>query len=74
MSLIKSPERIHGAVERITFHSDDTGFSVLRVRIRGQRELITVVGTVPSISPGESVECRGTWVNDTKHGMQFQAE
>ncbi len=74
MSLINSPERIQGAVERITFHSDDTGFAVLRVRVPGRRELATVVGTVPSVSQGESVDCSGAWVNDRKHGMQFQAE
>ncbi len=74
MSSINSPDRIHGAVERITFHSDETGFAVLRVRVRGRREPATVVGTVSSVSPGESVECRGAWINDSKHGMQFQAD
>ena len=46
----------------------------MRVKVRGLRELSTVVGTVPSISPGESVECRGSWVSDRKHGRQFRAE
>jgi exodeoxyribonuclease V alpha subunit len=37
-------EALSGAVERVTFHSEETGFCVLRVKVRGHRDLITVVG------------------------------
>jgi exodeoxyribonuclease V alpha subunit len=43
-----------GLVERVTFHNAETGFCVLRVKARGQRELPTVVGHT-SLSPGEWV-------------------
>ena len=36
-------ERLQGAVERVTFHSEESGFCVLRVKVRGQRDLVTVV-------------------------------
>ncbi|MCG6868862.1 MAG: ATP-dependent RecD-like DNA helicase [Gammaproteobacteria bacterium] len=67
-------EQLHGSVERVTFHSEETGFAVLRVGVRGQRDLVTVVGAVPSISPGESVSAVGSWVNDRTHGLQFKAD
>src|SRR5262245_66649147 len=35
-------EQLTGAVERVTFHSDETGFCVLRVKVRGQRDLVSV--------------------------------
>jgi len=69
-----SLERIDGPVERVTFHSEETGFCVLRVKVKGQRDLVTVVGSLASISPGESIECSGTWFNDKKHGLQFKAQ
>jgi exodeoxyribonuclease V alpha subunit len=33
-----------GLVERVTFHNEDSGFCVLKVKARGQRDLITVIG------------------------------
>jgi exodeoxyribonuclease V alpha subunit len=65
-------EQLAGSVERITFHSEETGFCVLRVKVRGHRDLETVVGTAPSITPGEYVECEGWWVTDRTHGLQFK--
>jgi exodeoxyribonuclease V alpha subunit len=62
-----------GLVERVTFHNDENGFCVLRVKARGQRDLITVLGHAAMISAGEFVQASGTWVNDRTHGVQFRA-
>jgi ATP-dependent exoDNAse (exonuclease V) alpha subunit len=61
-----------GTVERVTFHSEETGFCVLRVKVRGHRDLVTVVGTAPTITPGEYIESAGWWVTDRMHGLQFK--
>jgi len=66
-------EALAGLVERVTYHNDETGFCVLRVKARGQRELITVVGHAASIGAGEWVQMSGSWVNDRAHGQQFKA-
>ena len=66
-------ERLSGTVERIVFHSEDSGFSVLRVRVKGSREPVTVTGYVAAVSSGEFVECVGEWINDRTYGMQFKA-
>jgi exodeoxyribonuclease V alpha subunit len=66
-------ERLAGSVERVTFHSEESGFCVLRVSVRGQRELVTVVGAAATVAAGEYVECEGWWVNDRAHGLQFKA-
>ena len=63
-----------GSVERVTFHNEENGFSVLRVQVRGRRELVTVVGHAAEVSAGEFVQASGAWVNDRVHGLQFQAE
>ena len=67
-------ERLQGSVERVTFHSESSGFCVLRVKVKGHRDPVTVIGTAASITPGEYIECEGTWVNDRQHGLQFKAQ
>jgi exodeoxyribonuclease V alpha subunit len=67
-------ERLQGAIERVTFHSEESGFCVLRVKVRGQRDLVTVVGTAAVVTAGEYVECEGAWSNDRQHGLQFKAQ
>lgn len=65
-------EKLQGSVERVTFHSESSGFCVLRVKVKGQRELITVIGSAASVTAGEYIECAGFWVNDRQHGQQFK--
>lgn len=69
-----SPEFLTGAVERVTFHSEENGFCVLRIKARGERDLITVVGNTATVTPGEYIECHGEWVNNRTHGLQFKAK
>jgi exodeoxyribonuclease V alpha subunit len=68
-----STERLTGSVERVTFHSEESGFCVLRVKVKGHLELVTVIGSAASITPGEYIECLGVWTNDRTHGMQFKS-
>lgn len=67
-------DKLQGDVERVTYHNAETGFSVLRVRVLGRGELVTVVGTATSVSAGERVEAQGSWVFDRQHGHQFKSE
>ena len=69
-----STEPLQGFVERVTFHSEDTGFCVLQVKARGRRDLVTVVGAAAAVSAGEEIDCHGAWVNDANYGLQFRAE
>ena len=73
VSTASPQENLAGLVERITFHNPDNGFCVLRVKARGQRDLITVIGHAALISAGEFVQAVGTWTNDRTHGQQFRA-
>ena len=67
----KPQDGVTGMVERVTYHNDETGFSVLRVKAK--RDLVTVVGSVPDVSAGEWVTAQGVWVHDRDHGLQLQA-
>src|SRR5450631_4665155 len=66
-------ERVAGLVERVTFHNSDNGFCVLRLLVKGERELVTLVGHTPAVSPGEYASASGNWVSDREHGKQFRA-
>lgn len=46
-------DRLEGLVERVTFHNADSGFCVLRLKVRGERELVTLIGHTPTVAPGE---------------------
>jgi exodeoxyribonuclease V alpha subunit len=64
---------LQGSIERVTFHSESSGFCVLRVNVKGYRDFVTVIGSAASVTAGEYVECLGVWVNDRQHGQQFKA-
>ncbi len=64
---------LSGLVERVTFHNEDTGFAVLKVKVKGRRELVAVVGVVVAVSPGEWITAEGRWERNREHGMQLRA-
>ena len=66
-------DRLAGLVERVTFHNEQNGFCVLRLKVKGERELITLIGHAPIVSPGEYASASGHWVTDREHGRQFRA-
>src|SRR6516225_3344649 len=68
-----STEQISGLIERVTFHNDQSGFCVLRVKVQGQRDEVTVVGSLPSVTAGEWLVAEGWRVRDKEHGLQFKA-
>ena len=67
-------ETLIGLVEHVTFQSEDSGFSVLKVKANGHRELVTVVGVTPPVTAGEWIETSGRWAHDRKFGQQFKIE
>lgn len=72
-SASSSQEVLAGLVERVTFHNAENGFCVLRIKARGHRDEIPVVGHAATIAAGEWVTASGEWTNDRTHGQQFKA-
>ena len=69
-----SRETLVGSVERVTFHNEENGFAVLKVKARGRRDLVAVVGHAAFISAGEFIHAVGVWLTDRTHGLQFKAD
>jgi exodeoxyribonuclease V alpha subunit len=57
----------------VTFHNAENGFCVLRVKARGHRDQVSVIGHAATISAGEWITASGEWTNDRVHGQQFRA-
>lgn len=71
---MSSEDTVSGLIERVTFFNEDTGFAVLRVKMNGRRDPVTVVGTLPSVSAGEWLTAQGRWVQARDFGRQFKAD
>lgn len=67
-------EDLVGFLESIVFSSDDTGFTVARLKAPRFMDLVTIVGTLPGVQPGERLSCRGTWKHHSQHGRQFEIQ
>ncbi|MDA1129739.1 MAG: ATP-dependent RecD-like DNA helicase [Chloroflexi bacterium] len=72
LHLVSTIERLKGEVERLVYSGDETGYTVCRIRVPGQYDLATVVGSLPGIQPGEQLDLEGHWFQNPKYGLQFQ--
>ncbi len=68
------PESLSGLIERVSFFNEENGFAVLKVKVKGHRDLVAVVGSLPSVSPGEWLNAEGHWVREREFGLQFKAD
>lgn len=67
-------EKIDGIVERVTYHNAENGYCVLRIKVKGHKELVTVLGFLSSVSAGETLEAWGGWIQNRDFGLQFKAQ
>ncbi|MBN1137507.1 MAG: ATP-dependent RecD-like DNA helicase [Anaerolineae bacterium] len=63
-----------GTIERITFYNDDNGYTVAQLTPDGRDYTVTVVGSLPEVSPGEFLRLHGQWTSHPRYGRQFQVE
>ncbi|MDY6067307.1 MAG: ATP-dependent RecD-like DNA helicase [Candidatus Faecousia sp.] len=66
-------EILQGSIESVVYQNYDNGYSVLRLNI-GQKQAVTVVGTIPLPVVGERLMVTGKWSTHSNYGRQFEAE
>ncbi len=66
-------DHIEGTVSSVIYENGDNGYCVLRLNT-GPEGIVTVVGCLPCVSPGEALELEGSWTTHPSHGQQFKAE
>ncbi|MBN2033193.1 MAG: ATP-dependent RecD-like DNA helicase [Deltaproteobacteria bacterium] len=63
---------LQGQIERVTYTNDESGYTIAKLKVYGQRELVTVVGNLMAPTPGEIIRMRGEWATHPKYGEQFK--
>jgi exodeoxyribonuclease V alpha subunit len=63
---------IRGQIEKITYHNEENGYTIAKVKVEGRYELITIVGNLLSLNPGEVLKLEGQWDYHPKFGAQFK--
>ena len=63
-----------GSLERVVFHNEDNGYTVLRLMPEGKKDAVTVVGHMAGPNAGASLRIRGKWRNDPRWGRQLHME
>jgi exodeoxyribonuclease V alpha subunit len=66
--------QLEGVIERVTYHAEETGYTVARLSVEGERDLITIVGGMGNPVPGESIRIYGRWTTHREYGRQFEVE
>jgi exodeoxyribonuclease V alpha subunit len=65
-------EQLQGVVERLTYHSEESGYTVARLKAPRTSELITIVGNFAHIQAGQTLQLQGSWREHPQYGAQFQ--
>ncbi|NJO62610.1 MAG: ATP-dependent RecD-like DNA helicase [Richelia sp. RM2_1_2] len=65
-------ESITGVIERLTFYSQESGYTVARMQLPRARDLVTIVGSFANIQPGQTLQITGFWREHPQYGSQFQ--
>lgn len=67
-------ETLRGLVERVVYHTEDTGYCILKVIPQGRREAVSLIGKSPRVVAGEQFEAEGRWEATRDYGQQFKAD
>ena len=62
-----------GTVHSVIFQNAENGYTVLRL-LTEEGEVITVVGCIPCVAPGEHLTVTGTWETHPQHGEQLKVQ
>lgn len=65
-------ETLKGSVEAIVYTQPENGFTVARLKEAAKKDLTVIVGFLPSLQPGETIACTGSWKMHPSHGRQFE--
>ncbi len=63
---------LQGQLERITYFNEENHYTIAKLKVQGQKHLVTIVGNLISVSPGEVLKLKGTWDIHPKYGEQFK--
>lgn len=65
-------ETLTGTVHSVVFAGEENGFTVAKLHTKDHKDPVSIIGLLPSLQPGESLNCQGTWKNHPQYGKQFE--
>jgi exodeoxyribonuclease V alpha subunit len=65
---------IEGILERVTYLNEENNYTVAKLQVKWRKELVTIVGNMLSVNPGETLRLRGEWVTNKRFGEEFRVE
>jgi len=70
LSSPQTTEKLQGIVERLTFHAQESGYTVARFKVASESDLVTIVGNFAHIEPGQTLKLEGFWREHPQYGSQ----
>lgn len=67
-------QKLRCVVERITYQNPENGYSVMKVKVKGYNDLVTLVGNLLEVPAGSVLLCDGEWKIDKRYGSQFAVQ
>ncbi len=61
-----------GILERITYYNEENRYMIARLRSDESKNLVTIIGYMPGVNPGENLKLAGKWETHPKYGQQFK--
>lgn len=71
--MMQELSEINGTVSAVIFRNDENGYGVVKLEL-DSGEIVTAVGCLPYIAPGEMLSAEGAWMTHAQHGRQFKIE
>jgi len=66
--------KLRGVVEHITYQNPENGWSVMKVKVKDYKDLVTLTGSLLDVPVGSVLLCDGQWKVDARYGQQFVVE
>jgi len=65
---------LNGHLERITYTNQENHFTIAKLRVDGLQNLVTIMGHMVGITPGEAIQVQGKWETHPRYGQQFKVD
>ena len=66
--------KLRCVVEHITYQNPENGWSVMKVKVKDYKDLVTLTGSLLDVPVGSVLLCEGNWKVDSRYGQQFVVE
>ncbi len=66
--------KLRGVVEHITYQNPENGWSVMKVKVKDYKDLVTLTGSLLDVPVGSVLLCEGQWKVDARYGQQYVVE